>query len=199
MQQSLSKKFFLISFLPAIAYWYLETRYPVKIAVAGGMALAILELLLEKIFTHHLHALSKFNFLLIAFLGLISFAGDEGIWFKLQPCFTGFGIGGYLLFRLCKGKGLLLEMMQSFQTKTPPAFIFVPLERDLGVFFLLYGLWMGFLALYANTNYWLFFKTLGLYGIFFVFFVIEMVIMRLRVKKEIVRQRQIIAAASFKR
>ena len=35
------KNFFLISFLPAILYWYLEENYPVKIAVIGGLPAAL--------------------------------------------------------------------------------------------------------------------------------------------------------------
>ena len=115
-----SNKFFLFSFLPAIAYWYLETKYPIKIAIAGGLLLAILEISAEKIFFKHVHKLSKFNFFLLLFLGGLSLLGEDGLWFKLQPFFTGQVLGGVLIFYLWKGKGLMAEMMESMGKKSDP-------------------------------------------------------------------------------
>ena len=178
-----SKSFFLISFLPALAYWYLEEHYPVRIAIAGGLALATLEILVEKFWTKHVHGISKFNFFLILFLGGISLLGEEGIWFKLQPMFTGIGIGGFLLFKLYKGKGLMVEMMESLNQRLPPIEIFQGVERNLDFLFLVYGLFMGGIATWAETKTWLFFKTLGFYFIFAIFLSIEMVRIRLRLKK----------------
>ncbi len=89
-----NKPFFFLSFLPAIAYWYLESNYDLQTALIGGLVLATVEILLEKIFTKHVHAISKFNFYLVVVLGGIAFIGQEGIWFKLQPFFTGVLMGG---------------------------------------------------------------------------------------------------------
>ncbi len=58
--KTLSKNFFLISFLPAIAYWYLEENYPVMIAVTGGMILATIEVLFEKIYFKHVQHLKSY-------------------------------------------------------------------------------------------------------------------------------------------
>ena len=114
MSKLSQKNFFLISFLPAIAYWYLEENYPIRIAIAGGLALSILELTLEYIFTKHLHSLSKFNFGLILFLGGLSLLGDEGIWFKLQPAITGIVIAIFLLVKRKLGKDSLQSVGFSF-------------------------------------------------------------------------------------
>ncbi len=188
MDKAAQKKFFLISFIPAVAYWYLESRYPIRVAVMGGVGLAILELALEKVFTNHLHALSKFNFFLISFLGVISFIGDEGIWFKLQPAFTGVGIGGYLFFRRIKGRSLLYEMSSALNSKTaPPRAILESMERDVVFLFLAYGIFMVFIAIFSSTDRWLFFKTIGFYIIFAIFMIIEMVLARWRVRKELAR------------
>jgi len=178
-----SKSFFLISFLPALAYWYLEEHYPIRIAILGGLALATLEILIEKFWTKHVHGISKFNFFLILFLGGISLLGDEGIWFKLQPMFTGIGIGGFLLFKLYRGKGLMVEMMESLNQKMPPVEIFQGVERNLALLFLIYGLFMGGVAIWMETDKWLFFKTVGFYFTFALFLGIEMVRIRLRLKK----------------
>lgn len=178
------KGFFLISFLPALAYWYLEENYPIRVAITGGLALAILEISFEYFYTKHIHTLSKFNFFLILFLGGISLVGDEGIWFKLQPAFTGVGIAAFMVIRLIRGNGLMLEMMESFPNKPQvPDFIFKTMEKHMVVLFGGYGLFMVFVALRLSTDYWLFFKTAGFYIVFGLFAVFEIIAMRFQIKK----------------
>lgn len=184
------KQFFIISFLPAIAYWYLETRFPLKIALAGGFCLALLEILLEKICTKHVHALSKFNFFLIIFLGVISFGEEDGLWFKLQPCLTGLGIGGYLLVRLYHGKSLMNEMLTSMGKQLPFEGIMEKMEIHLGIFFILYGLFMAGVAFFTSTGTWLFFKTAGFYLVTFVFFIAEFLYTRFQIKRSIMNQQK---------
>lgn len=175
------KAFFMISFLPALFYWYLEENYPIRIAIAGGFILSIMEISFEKIYTKKVHTLSLFNFYLIAFLGSLSFIGDEGIWFKLQPMLTGIGIGLFLIFRLKRGNGLMMEMFESFpQKKDVPMEIIRMLEGHVSIFFLCYGIFMGGVAYFLTTYWWLFFKTLGFYASFFIFMIFEFFMIRKR-------------------
>lgn len=178
MQNNHSKNFFLISFLPALAYWYLEENYSLQIALAGGMILAIAEIVIEKIFTKHIHSISKLNFFLILFLGLISFLGDEGIWFKLQPFFTGILMGLVLIVKTVRGGSFMHEMMMAMQRPMPPFELIRKIENHSGYFMLTYGLFMGYVAFKLSTEQWLFFKTLGFYIAFLVFFAGEVVYMR---------------------
>jgi intracellular septation protein len=181
----MSKNFFLISFLPAVFYWYLESYYEPKIAAIGGVLLAGLELLVEKFFVKHIHSISKANFFLIFFLGALSFIDNQGIWFKLQPAITGIGIGVYLLFKVMRGKGLLFEMMESIndQKKMPPLEIMQRFETHVAIFFLGYGLFMGGVAFFLTTGQWTFFKTLGFYIVSIVFFLVEVIWLRIKMKK----------------
>ncbi len=179
-----NKNFFFLSFLPAIAYWYLEEYYPVRIAVAGGLGLAVAEIAIEYFYTKHVHTLSKFNFFLILFLGGLSLLGEEGVWFKLQPAFSGWAIGGYMAYRLWQGKGLMLEMMESMPKKSPmPPFIFQMMEKHMVFLFIGYGTFMAFVALMWSTDRWLFWKTIGFYIVFAVFAVIEIFFMRGKIKQ----------------
>ncbi len=167
-----------------MAYWYLEENYPIRIAVMGGLALAILEIAFEYFYTKHIHTLSKFNFLLILFLGGLSLLGDEGIWFKLQPSFSGWAIGGYMAYRLWKGKGLMLEMMESMPKKSPmPPFIFQLMEKHMVFLFIGYGSFMAFVAMMWSTDRWLFWKTIGFYIVFALFAVVEIFFMRGKIKQ----------------
>ena len=192
MDQKVSKNFFLISFLPALAYWYLEENYPIRIAVSGGLILALLEISLEKYFTKHVHGISKFNVILIAMLGGLSLLGDEGLWFKLQPLFTGVIMGGFLIFKQWRGVGMMEEMMLSImdENKRPPLFVIRTLELHAAIFLLVYGIFMGGVALYWTTDRWVFFKTAGFYICFSVFFVFELILMRIKMRKFIENQKK---------
>jgi intracellular septation protein len=184
-QNPKSKNIFLLSFLPALAYWYLEANYPIHIAVMGGVGLAVLEVSLEYIFFKHVHTLSKFNFYLLTFLGGLSLLGDEGIWFKLQPAISGWVMGGFLLFKRLRGQGMMLEMMESMNpNKMPPKIIIDIIEKHFAIMIIVYGTWMAFVATMLDTDLWLFFKTIGFYLIFFVFMIGEMFYLRRVIKSQ---------------
>ena len=175
----ITKTVFLASFLPALAYWYLEENYSLEIALIGGGLLAIIEMTLEKVLSGKIHTLSKFNFFLIVVLGGIAFIAKEGIWFKLQPFFTGLLMGGYLLYRLWKKESLMLEMMKSMHTQNNlPDEVVLILERNMAIFVLLYGVFMAIIALSFDTSTWLFFKTGGFYIATFIFFIIHFIFIR---------------------
>jgi intracellular septation protein len=200
MQGKVGKNFFLISFLPAIAYWYLEEHYPIRIAIAGGLGLAILEISFEKFYLKHVHTISKFNFFLILFLGGLSLLGDDGIWFKLQPCFTGVGISSFLAYRLVKGNGLMAEMMETMNPeRMPPEEILKGMEWHMVFLFGPYGIFMGGVALWGTTDQWLFWKTIGFYIVFAVFLLIEIILVKRKVRQMLKRQEQHQALSRFNR
>jgi intracellular septation protein len=74
-------------------------------------------------------------------------------------------------------------MKEMNPSKAPPAHIIKQLEAHLAYFLMVYGIFMGALALWGTTSHWTFFKTVGFYIIFFVFFIVEMFIMRKKHKK----------------
>ena len=177
--------FFLISFIPAVAYWYLEENYSLQIALVGGIVLSIIELTLEKIFTGHLHKMSKINFALIVFLGSLSLLGEDGLWFKLQPFFTGQIIGGYLLYKKYKKESLFIEMMNDMNNQTPMNPVDLQqIEFHFALLFMGYGFFMGYLAITADTSTWTFWKTGGFYITSFVFMIVEFLFMMRRNRKK---------------
>lgn len=182
-EQKAQKQMFWASFLPAIAYWYLEENYSLQVALIGGLILAILEMSIEWIVTKHIHTLSRFNFFLILILGGIAFAFQEGIWFKLQPTFTGLLMGGYLLYRLYKKESLMVEMMKSMHSHPLPDVIIMSMERNLSIFMIAYGVFMAFIAFNAPTGTWLFWKTGGFYIVTIIFFIAQLVFIRRSARK----------------
>jgi intracellular septation protein len=186
-----SNNFFLISFLPAILYWYLETKYPVKIALIGGIILSIAEIVFEKLYIGHVHQLSKFNFFLIIFLGGFSLLEENGVWFKLQPSLSLWAVAGYMLARKLKGESFMQEMMKEAKPDGPslPEVIFKSMDKNLIILFFLYGLWMGGLAIWGQTSWWVFFKTAGFIVVLLIFFPIQYIqnkkVMQDHLKKDV--------------
>lgn len=177
-------KFFLISFLPAVAYWYLESHYNLRIALIGGLGLAILEMVLEKILFKHIHQIAKLNFAIIAFLGGISLLGDDGIWFKLQPFFGSLFMGSFILYKNRKTEdGLLYSMMKEMNSETMPRDVIHSLEFHFVFFLYFHAIFMGTLAVWWDTDTWLFWKTIGFYILFAVFFLLELPFIRAKLKK----------------
>jgi len=137
-------------------------------------------MLIEKKMSGHVHTISKLNLFLIVFLGAISLYAKEGIWFKLQPTLTGYVMGSYLLFEKFKKRSLLYTMLiEMNQTPPLPKEFYERLEGHLAIFLFFYSSWMIFVTLKLTTAQWLFWKTGGFYLSFFVFFILEIVTLKL--------------------
>lgn len=183
MTKASTPPYFLMSFIPAVAYWLLETYTTLEIALIGGILLGIVEMLLEKKFTGHVHTLSKLNVALVVGLGVISLVAREGIWFKLQPTLTGVSVSGFLLYKKFQGHSLMLDMLRDMKQKAPlPPEAYKKLEWHMGLFLLGYAAWMAHVAINESTATWIFWKTGGFYLAFGGFMVVEMVILRFFLK-----------------
>ena len=176
-----SKRFFFISFFPALAYWYLEANFSLRVALVGGIGLACLEVLLEKILFRRIHIISQINFILLVTLGGVAFWGEDGIWFKLGPCFTGAGFGGLLFIQNMRGKSIMWKMAQEFQNRLAPRFLVETMEKHISLFMVLYGIFMGGVAILCSTDEWVFFRTAGFYLTFLIFAVGEILFLRKKV------------------
>jgi intracellular septation protein A len=58
------------------------------------------------------------------------------------------------------------------------------MEGHIGWLFFVYGSFMAFVALSWSTERWLFFKTIGFYIAFLLFFLIEVIFIRHSLKKK---------------
>lgn len=178
-----SKPYFLLSFLPAIAYWYLESNYSLEVALIGGILLGVLEMGLEKKFTGHVHTLSKLNLSLIVVLGGISLFAKEGVFFKLQPTFTGIAMSSFLIYKKLRNQSLMVEMLTDMKQKLPmPEAVYKIMEWHMCLFLILFAIFMGYMAIYESTATWLFWKTGGFYIAFGAFMIIEMIYLRFTMK-----------------
>lgn len=179
------KPYFLLSFIPAVAYWLLETYFTLEIALIGGIILGILEMILEKYFTGHVHTLSKVNIALIVVLGVISLIAKEGVWFRLQPTFTGIGISSFLIYKKLQGHSLMLDMLKDMG-QVPPLSdeTYKIMEWHMTLFLIAFAAWMARVAIYETTATWLFWKTGGFYIAFGAFMVLEMVYLRFVLRRK---------------
>jgi intracellular septation protein len=184
-QPAQPKPYFLLSFIPAVAYWLLETYSTLEIALLGGILLGVLEMLLEKKISGHVHTLSKLNLSLIVVLGVISLIAKEGIWFKLQPTLTGVGISSFLMFKRLSGHSLMFDMLKDMGQAPPlPEALYKKLELHMLIFLLVFAGFMAKVAVYDPTSTWLFWKTMGFYIAFGGFLLIELVYLRLTLKRK---------------
>jgi intracellular septation protein len=184
MEKKRSSLMHWLSFLPALAYWWLEETQPLEIALSVGLGLAVLEVSLEKFLNGHVHSLSKLNFGIILVLGTLALVAKEGILFKLQPTFTGFICGFYLVFNQFRGRVFLVESMKEMGKSWPfPEEWIKDFERHLIGFMFLYGSFMAYWSFFGTTAQWAFWKTVGQYISFGLFMVAEFWWLRRRVKR----------------
>lgn len=177
--------YFLLSFIPAVAYWLLETYFTLEIALIGGILLGILEMIFEKRFTGHVHTLSKVNISLIVILGVISLIAKEGVWFRLQPTFTGVGVAGFLIFKKMQGHSLMVDMVKDMGQVPPlPEATYKTLEWHMALFLLAFAAFMAKVAISESTATWLFWKTGGFYMAFGGFMVAEVLYLRFSMRRK---------------
>ena len=178
------QSFFLLSFLPALAYWVLELNFSIQVAIIGGMFIGLLEMGLEKKITGYVHTLSKLNLALILGLGGLSFLEQEGLFFKLQPTFTGLALFSFLAYKNMKKESLFLTMLKEMNKKSfLPDFIFFKLEKHLATFLLFFSLFMTWITISYETEVWLFWKTIGFYMMFTLFFISEFFWIKIKLNK----------------
>ena len=173
-----------LSFLPALAYWWLEATQPLNVALTVGIGLSVLEVTVEKIYTGKVHTLSKLNFGIIVVLGLLSIFAREGVWFKLQPTITGVICGTWLIFNQSKGKTMMVEAMQDMGRPWPfPEVWLRDFERHVIIFIFSFSTFMAYWTIWGTTAQWAFWKTGGQYMSFGVFMVVEFWWLRRKMKK----------------
>ncbi len=170
MQKKSSNFYFFLSFIPALGYWFLESYYSLTVALVGGVILGVSEIIIEKIFSGKVHSISRLNLGLVVFLGIISLWAQEGIWFKLQPTFTGIILFLFLGYQRLQKKSFMVEMMKDFNQKLPlPPDHYLMLEWHLALFVLIFGMFMAYIAVTQSSDVWIFWKTIGFYLAFFIF------------------------------
>ncbi len=181
MKSGSTPPFFLMSFIPAVAYWLLETYFTLEIALIGGIVLGLIEMALEKKFTGHVHTLSKLNISLIVVLGIISLIAKEGIWFKLQPTMTGIAIAIFFIYKKMMNESLIHQMLVDMKTpenRMLPEHVYGVMEWHLCLFLFGFAIWMGWVTFKMTTAEWLFWKTGGFYIAFIPFMLLEMIYIR---------------------
>ncbi len=175
------KPVFLLSFLPALAFWGLEYFYPPQISLIGGVILAVIEIAAEKVFLGSIHRFSLLNFFLILFLGGLGVIAEDGVWFKLQPALSSIVMVGVLGVYKLKKRSLMFEIMTDLKQKTPlPESFYHQFEKHLAFFFVFHSVLMTFVALKTETGVWLFWKTGGFYILLVIFLLIEILLFRYR-------------------
>lgn len=177
--------FFFGGLLPVVAFSVIEEKYGPLWGAAAGMIFGVGEVIWEKVNTGTVSRITLGGNALILLLGAVSIFAQEGIWFKLQPAIMEFVFGLVLMGSVLVGKPLLV-VMAAKQGRPLPEPMVAPMTGitfRLGVFFLVQAALATWAALHWSTAAWAFLKGVGLIVFLFGYMAIEMIRLRLRMKR----------------
>ncbi len=171
--------------LPIIAFTVIEDQYGPVFGTIAGMIFGLGEIIFEKWRYNQVSKMTWIGNALILLLGGISIISQDGIWFKLQPALFEGAFALILWGSLFAKTPLLAVMAQKQGTKIEPAIY--PLLKGmtfrLGCFFAIHTALATWAAFEWSTTSWALLKGVGLIGSFFLYLGLEIVYLRLTLKK----------------
>lgn len=185
-RQNPLKTLLLGGLLPVIIYTFVEEYFGILWGLVAGMVIGIAEIIVEKVRTGRVDAITWGGTGILLVLGGVSLVTQEGIWFKLQPALLELVMGGLLLVTWTVKKPFLVMMAkkQKMLERLPPA-VAESFERRmsgltfrLGLFFLSHSGLATYAALYWSTRAWALLKGVGFTLSMILYMVIEVILMR---------------------
>lgn len=171
--------------LPVIAFTLIEDQYGPVWGTIAGMIFGGGEIIFEKWRYQQVSKMTWIGNAMILVLGGISIISQDGIWFKLQPALFEAAFALILWGSLFTKKPLLAMMAEKQGTKIEPTIY--PLLKGmtfrLGLFFAIHTLLATWAALHWSTTAWAMLKGFGLMGSFFIYLIVEILWIRIQIKK----------------
>lgn len=171
--------------VPIVLFTLIEEYYGVIWGLITALIWGVGEIAFELFKYKKVEKITLISNGLIIFLGLISLFTQEGIWFKLQPAIIELGFTFFLWGSLILKKPLFLVMARQQSIEPPQEVLeqFPGLTFRLGIFFLIHSLLAVWAAFYWSTTNWALLKGVGLTVSMILYLIIEMIFMRLRIKR----------------
>lgn len=171
--------------VPIVLFTLIEEYYGVIWGLITALIWGVGEIAFELFKYKKVEKITLISNGLIIFLGLISLFTQEGIWFKLQPAIIELGFTFFLWGSLILKKPLFLVMARQQSIELPQEVLeqFPGLTFRLGIFFLIHSLLAVWAAFYWSTTNWALLKGVGLTVSMILYLMIEMIFMRLRIKR----------------
>lgn len=176
--------------LPVLIFTFVEEYYGTYWGLVAGMVFGVGEILFEKIRLKKVDPLTWIGNGALLVLGAISLFTKEGIWFKLQPSILEAVMGFLLIGSVLVNKPFLVLMARKQQlfARMPPqaeeilSQAFRGLTARIGVFFLFHAVLAAWAALHWSTRAWAILKGVGFTGSLIAYMVIEMILLRRRIR-----------------
>ena len=189
-QSQTVKSLILGGLLPIVAYTVVEETWGISWGLVFGMGLGVCEIIYELLQTGTVSMITYIGNGLILVMGGISFFTQDGVWFKMQPAIIEAVMGIGLMVSSFWGKSLLVVMAekQGVFSKMPSSqasdlkSAFSGLTIRLGIFFLANAVLAAYAALYWSTRDWAILKGVGFTLGMFVYLIIEVVGIRVRLQ-----------------
>ena len=172
--------------LPIIAYTVIEEKYGIMAGLIAGLVFGFGEVAYELIKYKKVSTMTMVGNGLLFVMGGISLFTQDGLWFKLQPAIFEFGFFIFLCGSVLAKKPFLKLMIEK-QNPTAPQFLkdqLSGLTFRLGLFFLAHAIIATYAAYYWSTESWAILKGIGLTVSMIVYMILEVVVMRLRLKRQ---------------
>ncbi len=189
-------KLLLGGVLPLIIYTFVEEYYGTFWGLICGMVFGVGEILYEKLKLGKVEWLTWLGNGLLLFFGGISLLTSEGVWFKLQPAILEAVMGGGMLFSHIVKKPFMVTMArkQNLFGQFPEPIRPLMEEQLAGFnfrcafFFFIHAAIATWAAFHWSTRAWVILKGVGFTGTFFIYGVLEMIAIRKKIKKLVVKK-----------
>lgn len=176
--------------LPIIAFTLIEEYHGPVWGTIAGMVFGVGEILYEKIRYKKVSTITWIGNALILGLGGISIISQDGIWFKLQPALFELGFAAVLIGSWVMKKPFLALMAEK-QNPNLPEFAKKAMSGitfRVGLFFIFQAGLATWAAFYWSTSAWAFLKGVGVIIMFVLYFILEILWIRLKQRKALSQQ-----------
>ena len=173
--------------LPVIAFTVIEEKYGTFAGLIAGMVFGFSEIIFELIKYKKINTITWVANGMLLGLGGISLLSNEGYWFKLQPALLEFGFFIFLAGSWVLKKPFMKIMLEK-QNPTAPDFLknrMSGMTLRLGLFFLAHAILATYAAFNWSSESWALLKGLGLTISMVLYMIVEVIWMRLTLKKQL--------------
>ena len=194
-KSQLVRAFLLGGLLPLLAFTWIEETYGTLAGMVAGMLMGTAEMLYERFRLRRIEPVTWFGNGLIIVLGGIGLIFHEGVLFKLQPAILEAVMSAVFLGSVMLKRPFLWEMMkkQRAQMGEPlealpePALLRIKnaiegLSIRIGIFMGLQAALATWAAIAWSTRSWALLKGVGFTGSFGIYFLVETLYLRKRLR-----------------
>lgn len=185
-------KLLFLGVLPLFVFWFVEEKFGAFWGIVAAIVWALGECAVEKFTTNKVNRFTIGSTALVVVMGGIGILLDQSAWFKFQPVVLEVIMVGLMVWESRKPEPLLLQWsmeMHPNRFSTDPQIrgaqvaYFKRMSLGMSAALVVHSIIIGYYALYGSTEQWLFWKTGGLFFIMLLWFALEMIWLRIKMRR----------------